>query len=250
MGKHRFQISHILSRPLDILHRPPVFPVEQDGRSGFVAGGINRIGNPLQTLSQRRYLPEDAGIASIAVVNHRSVEFLLPASAFSPLEILHAVGAAGHRLQGGQLVHTRTLLSVHILPVHDGGRAFHQQKRRLFQTSHQRMTGCRAHGRFPVIRFSVPLGIRVPGNDVKLLREFIIIQRAEKFHHVNGYRFIAVLAHRPDLRHAEILHLVAHETLPVQIQAMDADLPVGNRTVNLIPGGIGMAPEGGPPGMV
>ena len=125
MGKHRIHIGHIFPRALDILHRPPVFPVEQDRRPGPVAGGRDRVGDPLQPLAQRGNLPEHPGIASVSVIDHSSVEFFLPASALSPLEILHAVGAAGHGLKGGQLMHARTLLGVHFLPVHKGRRAFH-----------------------------------------------------------------------------------------------------------------------------
>ena len=147
-------------------------------------------------------------------------------------------------------MHAGALQGIHLFPVHKGRRAFHQKEGRLFQAPHQRVAGCRPHGRPTVVRLPVPLRIGIPGNDIQLLRKFEIVEGLEKLHHVDGHRLIAVFAHRADLRSAEILHLIAHEALPVQIQAVKAVFPVRDRTVDLIPGGIGMAPEGGPPGMV
>ena len=49
------------------------------------------------------------------MIHHGAVELLVGAPAFPPLEILHGVGAAGHRLEAGQPVDAGALYLVHVL---------------------------------------------------------------------------------------------------------------------------------------
>ena len=112
------------------------------------------------------------------------------------------------------------------------------------------MAGRRPHCDIHLVLFTVPFRIGIPGNNIQLGRELEVIQRLKKFHHIDGDGQHAVFKDSMDFFLTEILDLMADETLPVQIQAVQAVFSVGHRAVDLGPVGVGMAPEGGPPGMV
>ena len=104
--QHRIEIvQSAVAGALGVLHGPAVFPVIQHRRLGLNPGAVQFFIQLLQNVSGFGHIAEYPGVPLSIVVHHRTVEFFKRAAAFAPLEILHRLGAVGHRLHGREQVH-------------------------------------------------------------------------------------------------------------------------------------------------
>ncbi len=240
------------AQALHALDGPAVVPVEE--HSGFrLHQRPGHGGYFLQKLSYLCHLFEDSGIVRPHMVHHRAVELLGGAPALAPLEILHGVGAAGHRLETGQPVDARALHLVHVLPVHQAGGALHHHERyAAFQGTHQRMLEGRLKGGvlqgLPVV---VEGRIIVPGHHVHVRGHLPVVQPVEHAHQIgrHGNPGGDAVQHGR-LRLHEVIGVPCGEALPLQAQAHDAVLAVGEGRLYLVEIIVAMAPERRPPGVV
>ena len=247
MGPHLLRVVDAAvagaRRPFD---GPAVLHIEHQGHLCLhIALGHGVDG--LQPLAHRRHVPEDPGVAAAVVVHHSAVELLRAAPALAELEVLHRVGAVGHRLHGGGHVHPRLLQLGDRGPVGVAGSGLHQQEGLPLDGAHHIVPQGKVRGGLHVALVA-PLGVGVPGDHVQLVLEFEVIVLIKIIHKVGGHRDGGVhRLHRVPLHLHKVDDLVGNEPLPVQGQAVDAGLPLGHWGVDLFPVGVGVAPEGGPP---
>ncbi len=184
------------------------------------------------------------------VVHHRAVELLRCAPALAPLEVLYRVRAVRHRLQAGQQVHARLLQLAHRLPIHLGGRGFHQREGPLLQRAHPVVVEGGQHG-LPLLVRPAPAGIAVVAREVQFPGETSVVQAVEGLHQVGGDGQMGrQLPQRRHLRSEEVLRLVGDEAPPGQVQPVHGCLPRAGGAAQLLPAVIGLAPEARPPGPV
>ncbi len=187
------------------------------------------------------------------MIHHGAVELLVGAAAFPPLEILHGVGAAGHRLEAGQPVDAGALYLVHVLPVHQAGGALHHHERyAAFQRTHQRMLeGGLEGGVFQGLPVVVEGRIIVPGHHVHVGSHLPVVQPAEHAHQVGRHRDVGGDAvEHIGFRLHKIVGVPGGEALPLQVQAHDAGLAVDEGGLYLVEIVVAMAPKESPPGAV
>ena len=117
VGIAGFKILFVcLGIALAIVQGPHVVPVENNGGLGR-SHGAGYLVDGLQDLAGSLDAAEDTGMLGAVVTHHCAVELFRGAAALAPLEVLDAVAAVGHRLQGGQHVQAGTLGLVVGLPV-------------------------------------------------------------------------------------------------------------------------------------
>ena len=175
------------------------------------------------------------------MAHDRAVILLGRAARLPPLEVHHRVGAVGDRLVALQAHHARALERVVRRPLHLAGRLLHQQPRLpALQAAHQIV----AEGHLAGVLG--PLRVGVPGDHVEVRRPGEVVERLVGAHHVGGDRHLR--RHRAqDLRLGLValqLH-VGHEAPVIEHLALDALSPSGPGGIDLLPGGVGVAPEGG-----
>ncbi len=148
-----------------IFQRPAAVPVKNQG--GFCAG---------QAADYRRqrvergicvgHIFKDAGVIATIVVYHRAVPLLSAAAALAPLEILHAVTAAGHRLQALQAVDAWAFELVVVMPVDKARSALHREEGHIpLAAANQRVVE-RRHGKGggDAAVGAAPVGVAVPAD--------------------------------------------------------------------------------------
>ena len=238
-----------ISRSLGILHRPAAFPVENH-RHLRRRMGTGHLLQLLQRLAHLGHLAKGSGVVSSVVVDDRPVELLAGASAFAQLEILDTVGSMGNGLHGSGVQHARTFQLTHRLPVGGSRTALHQQERPFLDAPHDIMLHSIVHGS-QVLFLLMPLGIIIPRYNIYNIRKFVIIQPLEIIHHIDGGGFVgAAIPNGLNFMLHKIHRPVGDKPFPVQIQSMHRHLAPGRRAFNLVETVVGMAPEGGGPGLV
>ena len=71
------RIVQIQPRSRNILHCPPVFPVKKDSCLRMVDCSVQQMFQPRQTSPHFRHFTENPGIASVFMIQHGAVEFLI-----------------------------------------------------------------------------------------------------------------------------------------------------------------------------
>ena len=208
---------------------------------------INERTKTRKSLSQFGHFPEYPGIRSVSVIQHGAVELFKASPSFPPLEIQYGIRSVCHYLHAGKHVHTRTLQRIRLAPADRRRRAFHQKERRFQEGAHQTVIYCCLHRRRNLIFLFVPVRIIVPGNDIHSFFQSVVVHPFEKVHKVRCSRKIRIFFYRPCFQLVKVIHLLRGKPSPVQHKSRARRLAVWNRTVNLLPVRIGVAPEVIPP---
>ena len=174
------------------------------------------------------------------------------ATGLSPLEILHRVRSAGHRLQRELLVDFRSFQLVILRPVDASRTALHQKERFVLpKSTHDRMVKCTFdHGIFVVFPVVMKKRIAVPGNHIEFFCQNTVIDVVEPLHEIGRDRDIFLLRALPDRADlgSRIVRIVPRgESPPVQLMSHNGDLPVGIRRFHLGKITVPRAPECRPP---
>ena len=229
---------------------PAALLVQDDERLRLFHGLFFEGGDLFQRFAGKHRVPEHPGVVPAVVPDHRAVEGLAAAPALAPLEIHHAVAAAEHRKQRGGQLHARALQLVDGMPVHLGGAGLHQKEGASLQGAHIVVV----HAGLGHLRQVIPgpqAGIAVPGDQVRFLCEDTVIVVPEGPHHI--HRDGLVRAVGPDglfFIADEGGALIGGKTPPVQPHGGVGHFAQGGGRVDLLKGGILLAPEGGPPAAV
>ena len=174
------------------------------------------------------------------------------ATGLPPLEILHGVRSAGHRLQRELLVDFRSFQLVILRPVDASRTALHQKERLVLPKSpHDRMVkGTFDHGIFVAFPVVMHERIAVPGDHIEFFCQNTVIDVVEPLHEIGRDRNIFLLRAFPDgadLGSRIVREVPCGESPPVQLMTHNGDLAVGIRRFYFgkitVPG----APECGPP---
>ena len=241
-----------LGKTCHVVDGPAVAPVEQHRRRSVKHAPRHR-GQLLQRVAHLRHLPEHPGVVPAQVIHHRAVVLLVGAPSLAPLEILHRVRPAGHRLQAGQQVRPGPLQLVEGVPVHQAGGALHEHEGLLrLHAPHDRVVeGRGGGGGGKRLHIRVVHGVAVPGDHVQLPGQGVVVQPLVQAHEVGGGG--GVRRNIPEnlpLKADVVRHVPGGEFLPGQVQTHDAALAVLIGQLHLVEAGVGVAPESRPPGVV
>ena len=187
------------------------------------------------------------------MVYHRAVPLLSAAAALAPLEILHAVTAAGHRLQALQAVDAGAFELVVVMPVDKARSALHREEGHIpLAAANQRVVE-RRHGKGggDAAVGAAPVGVAVPADKIQLFLQHVIVKPGEILHQIGGDGHIrGQLAQQGRLVVDVVGHIPCGKAPPVQLQAQQALLAVLKRRVNLVKIIVVVAPEASPPRVV
>ena len=187
------------------------------------------------------------------MVHYRAVPLLGAAAALAPLKVLHAVTAAGDRLQALQTVDTGALELVILVPVDEAGRAFHREERYVPLAAANQRVVKRGHGkgRRDAAVGAAPVGVAVPADEIQFFLQIVVVQPGEILHQVGGDGHVrGQLVQQLGLAVDIVGHVPGGEAPPIQFQAQQALFAVLKRRLDLVKIVVVVAPEAGPPGVV
>ena len=149
-------------------------------------------------------------------------------------------------------MHSRLLQFAGRLPVGGARGGLHQHKRfAALQAAHHVVIHRGVAGQRGFVFIAVPHRIAVPGDEIQRLRQLPVVVIVEILHKVGSHRQGGIRRlQRSNFMAAEIGHLSGVKAMPVKIKTVDRHLALRRRRFNLRPVGIGMTPEGAPPGLV
>ncbi len=235
------------------LQGPPAVPVEEEGGAGRGAGAERPVAQDLQLPAQFGDLAEDAGVVAARVADDGPVVLLAGAAGGTHLEVEGGVGAVGDGLEGGDAEFAGSPERVDVPAGRRRGGLLHQPEGgAVLQSAHQ-VVGEGGPG-----RRGVEGRVVVPGGEVQVGRPAVVVEGAVEAHEVGGDGRVRVVgADRLLLGQEAAEEGVGGEAEVVEGDALEGRVvgaaPVFGESVrrlDLVPVGVAVGPEGGPPGVV
>ncbi len=226
-------------------HGPAVVVGQDDGDGLGRQGALEPIAQGADLGTHRSDLLIAA--AGLSVVIEDAVPPLLDAGAAgAPAKVDDAIGAMGHGLVRPEAQLPRLGGRAHGLPAGWAGLLLHHPEGLVSQAPHQGV-GCGDGGGILLDKG----GIVVPGDEIELAAhgEIVDLAKAEA-HQVGGDGGRAVGLEDVDLFLGIADPLIGGKAVEIQLQARVGGAHGIGGQGDLIPGGIGVAPEGGAPGVV